>query len=199
MRFAVPVIPRASTPTHPIRDVVSDLSRAQFGPYFLLADAELRLLSVFDDLRYDRADADMLSPSMRGHAIKKLAECGFRQTAGTVLTHRDTGLRVLIPKPRILTSSPFDIAQNTPRRSGDFYLLTPTQTACQIIDSYTHDAAVQKIKELVATQPINLYRLMDYLERKPKHAAFLEAIGHLKYVQRIAVEAEPLCRRRALG
>lgn len=199
MRFPIPVIARSNAPSVADIDPIETISVAEFGPYFLLADTELRLLSVFDDLKYDRADADMLSPAMRKHAIKKLAALGFKQTAGTVLTHRATGLRCLMPKYHVLGASPFDIARYTPRKSGDFYLLTPTQTACQIIDQYSHDAAVQKIKKLVATQPINLFRLMDYLERKPQHSDFLEAIGHLKYVQRVAIEADPLCRRRALG
>ena len=37
-------------------------------PYLQIADEKLRLLSVFDDLKYDRADADMMSPAMRTHA-----------------------------------------------------------------------------------------------------------------------------------
>ncbi|MEM9207379.1 MAG: hypothetical protein AAGA88_13715 [Pseudomonadota bacterium] len=172
---------------------------AAFGPYFQIADYSLRLFSVFDDLKYDRADADMLSPAMRNHAMEKLKAHGFKQKSGNVLQHTERDIRCFMPKSHALGASPFDITRYTPRRPQDFYVLTPTQTACQYIDNYPHEDAVSRIRTLVTKQPINLYRLMDYLEHKPAHQDFMAAIGHLKYVQRQAVESEPLCRRRALG
>lgn len=168
-------------------------------PFLWIAEDGLGLISVFDDLKYDRADADMLSPAMRAHAIAKLAPLGFRQTSGTVLTHKPADMRVIIPKVHALGASPFDVARYTPKRAQDFYLLTPTQTACQFIDGFAKDEAVERIKELIASQPINLLKLEDYLERKDHHRDFLSAIGHLKYVQREAVASEALCHRRALG
>lgn len=168
-------------------------------PYLHIADRSLKLLSVFDDLKYDRADGDWMSPAMRKHAIQKLAPLGFRQISGTVLENKDANVRFLIPKFHAQGASPFDITRYTAKRAQDFYLLTPTQTACQFIDNYSKDEAVARIKDMIVKHPINLYRLMDYLEKKPAHEAFADAIGHLKYVQREAVESEPLCRRRSLG
>jgi len=176
----------------------AQLSTLDRDPYLSLADTTLNLISVFDDLKFDRADADMMTPAMRTYAIKNLANFGFKQTSGTVLTH-PADVRVLIPKFHALGASPFDITRYTEKRSQDFYLLTPTQTACRFIDTYPKDEAVERIKTLIAKHPINLYRLMDYLERKPTHEAFKDTIGHLKYVQRTAITSEPLRRRRALG
>ncbi|MEM8791282.1 MAG: hypothetical protein AAGE80_06675 [Pseudomonadota bacterium] len=181
------------------QSVAVSLDDVDLGPFLYLACSRLGVLSVFDDLKYDRADADMLSPAMRQHAIKRLAALGFRQTSGTVLEQEGSGVRCLIPKFHALGASPFDITRYTPKNEGDFYLLTPTQTACAFIDNCALDDAVARIKDLIARQPINLYRLMDYLERKPAHQDFLKAIGHLKYVQRTAIESEPLKYRRALG
>ncbi|MEM8878805.1 MAG: hypothetical protein AAGD23_13180 [Pseudomonadota bacterium] len=172
---------------------------SDFGPYMQVADTALNLISVFDDLRYDRSDADMLSPAMRRHAISKLGALGFRQVSGTVLEQREADVRCLMPKFHALGASPFDITRYTPKREQDFYLLTPTQTACQFIDHYALEDALTRVRTLITRQPINIYRLMDYLEDKPSHQNFLKAIGHLKYVQREAVESEPLRRRRALG
>lgn len=174
------------------------LQEAKFGPYLLLADPDLRLISVFDDLRYDRADMDMLSPPMRTHVLQKLAPFGFRQTSGTVIENKTADIRCYMPKFRALGASPFDITRYTERRRQDYYVLTPTQTACLLVNHYKLEEAVQRVAKLVQTQPINLFRLMDYLEHTPTHRDFLQAIGHLKYVQREAVESEPLCRRRAL-
>lgn len=177
----------------------AEMEAANFGHYMMLADTTLNLVSIFDDLKYDRADADILSPAMRRHALEKLKRLGFRQTSGTVLEHPGSGTRCHMPKFHALGASPFDITRYTPKGPRDYYLLTPTQTACQYIDNYDHGDAVARVKELVQKQPINLYRLMDYLERKPAHESFHDAIGHLRLVQREAVESEPLQRRRALG
>ncbi len=168
-------------------------------PYFQIADEKLGLLSVFDDLKYDRADVDMISPAMRKHVVGKLGPLGFRQTSGTVLEHAEADMRVHIPKFRALGASPFDIARYTEKRPQDYCLLTPTQVACQYVDHYELDEAVQRIEALIAKHPINLLKLADYLEAKPKHRAFREVLGHIKLKQRIAVESEPLCRRRSLA
>lgn len=167
-------------------------------PYLMLADADWRLLSVFDDLRYDRADMDMMTGPMRDYAARRLAPLGFRQATGSTLENSAIDTRIHIPRFRALGASPFDAVRDTPRRAQDYYLLTPTQTAAQIVRHYPLEAAVARIKALVVRQPVNLLRLSDYLEQRRDHQDFLRAIGHLKYVQRMAVESAPLSRRRAL-
>ncbi|MEM1050111.1 MAG: hypothetical protein AAGL24_28405 [Pseudomonadota bacterium] len=170
----------------------------ELGHYMMLADTRLNVFSVFDDLKYDRADADILSPGMRNHAIERLKHLGFKQKTGSVLHNKAEDVFCYIPKPQVLGASPFDVTRYTPKRQQDFYILTPTQTACQFIDTYPYEIALEKTVALVQKQPINLYRLLDYLEKKPKHKAFREALGQVKSVQREAVASEPLCRRRAL-
>ncbi len=170
----------------------------QLTVYLLHADRSLKIFSIFDDLKYDRSDADLLSPPMRRHAVAELGKLGYKQTSGSVLTHSETKVRCIFPKFHALGSSPFDILRYTQRNPEDYVLLTPTQTACQFIDAYPHEDALARIKRLVLHQPINLLRLMDYLDKTPSHAAFQNAIGHLKFVQREAIESEPLRRRRAL-
>ena len=169
------------------------------GPYMCVADSQLRLISIFDDLKYDRADIDMISPAMRNYAVTKLGHFGFKQTSGNVLQHEGTSIRCLIPKFHALGASPFDITRYTKRGNHDFFILTPTQTACQYIDFYALSEAVDRIKGLIIRQPINLYKILDYLERKPLHTEFASAIGHLRLIQREAVASEPLKTRRALG
>jgi hypothetical protein len=171
----------------------------ELGPYITLADRELRLISVFDDLRYDRADADMLTPAMRKHAVERLGRFGFRQMSGTVLENRANDTRCLMPKSHALGASPFDITRYTPRRDQDFYILTPTQTACQFIDHYDHEDAVSRVANLMRMQPLNLFRLMDYLEHTDAHRQFLQAIKFLKDFQADVITKDPLRQRRALG
>ncbi|GAA0778415.1 hypothetical protein [Roseibium denhamense] len=166
--------------------------------YMTLADADQNIFSVFDDLKYDRSDADIMSPGMRTHAAAQLKPFGFNQVSGSVLQNKDEDIVCYIPKPQVLGASPFDITRYTPKRPQDYYVLTPTQTACRFIDTYAFEEAVERITALVQKQPINLLRLMDYLEDKPAHINIRKALGHFQAVQKLAVASEPLRRRRAL-
>ncbi len=170
-----------------------------FGHYMMLADARMNLFSVFDDLKYDRSDVDMMSPGMRRHAIEKLGQAGFKQVSGRVLHNEAEDIRCLFPKFHALGSSPFDITRYTPKRARDYYILTPTQTACQIIDAYGLEEAVSKLEALVHLQPVNVFKLRDYLEDRAAHREFEPLVGHLMAVQKEAVASDPLCRRRALN
>ena len=89
----------------------------------------------------------------------------------------------------------------TPRNDKDFYILTPTQTACQIIEHYSYQLAVKKIEALIKKQPINIYKIFDYLEKKKNttHKVFASAMSDLLDVQRKAVKSDPLRGRKALG
>ncbi|MEM9839677.1 MAG: hypothetical protein AAF830_11060 [Pseudomonadota bacterium] len=179
--------------------ILSNGSADVLSPYLWVADQSLRIVSVFDDLKYDRADADMLSPAMRQHLVQQLKPHGFRQKSGTVLEHRQSGVRCIMPKFHALGASPFDITRFAERKDGDYFVLTPTQVACQFVDNYDLEDAVERIRTLINRHPINLFKLVDYLEDKPAHKDFLAAIGHLKYVQREAIEGPNLRRLRALG
>lgn len=51
---------------------------------------------------------------------------------------------------------------------------------------------------LVQRHPVNLLRVADFWRKGENDAEFRGLIGHVKLIQRKAVTAEPLCRRRAL-
>lgn len=167
-------------------------------PYLCLADRGLRLVSVFDDLRYDRADMDMLNGPMRRRLVAALAPLGVRQGRGSRLDCPVTGLRLHMPKFRALGASPFDALRDTVRAPTDYAVLTPTQAACAIIDAHSTDAAVARLERLVRQHPVNLLRIFDFLDGSPAHEAFRPAIGHLVPIQREAVRRAPLKDRRAL-
>ncbi len=169
------------------------------GPYLHICQAGVNVISVFDSLRYDRSDVDMLSPSMRMHVSKKLKTLGFKQKSGNVFEHSEQGIRCIIPKSHALGASPFHIVDYTSKREQDYYLLTPTQTACLIIKLHDLETAVARICELIQTQPINILRLSDYLDYSQEFYDFRPAIGHLKYVQRVALESSKLNKLKSLS
>lgn len=168
------------------------------GPYLYIPESSINVISVFDELYYDRADSDLVSPAMRKHLVLKLSQLDFKQTSGNIWEHKQDDVRCIIPKTHALGASPFDILRYTKKREQDFYILTPTQTACQFVVLYTIEKAVEKIGQLISRQPININRLYDYLESIPTHQDFLQAIPHLRYRQRTAVTTEPLSKMRAL-
>lgn len=175
-----------------------EISAIEASPYLMVADARLRLISVFDDLKYDRSDMDMMSGPMRRHLASRLAPLGFTQKSGSILEDKARDMRLHIPKFRALGASPFDATLDTQRRAQDYFALTPTQAACQIIMAYPVDEAVERVKHLIGRHPANLLRISDYIEQGEAHRDFHHAIGHLRYVQRMAVESDPLKTRRAL-
>jgi len=167
-------------------------------PYLMVADTGLRLISVFDDLHYDRADLDMLSGPMRRHALTRLVPLGFKQRSGSVIENRAEDVLIHMPKFRALGASPFDALRDTVLRVQDYALLTPTQVAAQIITEHPTDVAMERLSALVVKHPVNLLRLFDYLEPIPTHRAFRNVLGQLVFLQRKAVSMEPLKTRRAL-
>lgn len=76
--------------------------------------------------------------------------------------------------------------------------MTPTQAAAILINTLALEPCVESLAELVKRQPINLYKLKDYLEDKSQHQQFKQAIPYITYTQRIAVESEPLNKMRAI-
>ena len=167
-------------------------------PYLCIADEELQLISVFDDLKYDRADLDIVSGPMRLRALEKLQPLGFTQTSGSVFENKAADIRCILPKFRALGASPFDATRDVHRREQDYFILTPTQAACLIVNSQPLGKAVELLEALVIKHPVNLLRLFDYLEPNPVHQSFRPAVGHLTRLQREAVSKESLKTRRAL-
>lgn len=190
-----PATPRPNLSSEEFSEKVRVLNH---DPYLFIADEARKLISVFDDLKYDRADLDMLSDPMRRRALAKLTPLGFRQVSGSLLENKALDIRIHLPKFRALGASPFDACRDTRRRAQDYFILTPTQAACQIIDHYPLAEASRMIEALVVRHPVNLLRIIDFLEKGDDRQSVLNAIGHLRYVQRKAVEAEPLKTRYAL-
>ncbi|MEM6680461.1 MAG: hypothetical protein AAF675_21550 [Pseudomonadota bacterium] len=190
-----PAAARAAACSTPFASRVTVLDT---DPYLMVADAGLGLISVFDDLRYDRADLDMLSPPMRRRALAKLRPLGFVQRSGSVIEHEAEDIRIHLPKFRALGASPFDALRDSTLRPQDYALLTPTQAAAQIITAHPTDTAVRRLEAMVIKHPVNLLRLFDYLDPSPRHQAFKRPIGHLVAIQCEAVKNEPLKARRAL-
>ena len=167
--------------------------------YITNINIDLKILSIFDDIRYDRADLDVITGPMREHAIRKLRNFGFIQINGSILENAHRNLRIIIPKSHTLGASPFDATRYTKKRDQDLYMLTPTQAACQIIDQCYPCDAVDRIKNLIACQPINILRILDFLERKPAHAIYRENVRMFRDFQKEVITNGSPKHQRPLG
>lgn len=167
--------------------------------YITNINIDLKILSIFDDIRYDRADLDVITGPMRDHAIHKLRNFGFSQISGSILENAHHNLRIIIPKSHTLGASPFDATRYTKKRDQDLYMLTPTQAACQLIDQCCPCDAVDRIKNLIACQPINILRILDFLERKPAHGIYRENVRMFRDFQKEVTTNGSLKHQRPLG
>ena len=107
-----------------------------------------RIISVFDDVRYDRSDIDLLTTSMRKHIINLLKSLDCSLKRGNQLI-APNGTSLWMPKPSVLGASCFDITRYTPREIRDIYILTPTQTAAYWFEHSDLDVAVEGIEAML--------------------------------------------------
>lgn len=160
---------------------------------------EIHAVSVFDDVHYDRADVDMLTPAMRKYVTTCLTDFGCKLKSGTNIIHKNLGITFILPKPSVLGASPFDITKHFPRNEGDIYIFTPTQAAAYLFDHIELETAVKCMSEMIKEQPINLLKLEDTIGKQSKRESYLQAMGHLTYCQRHVVEQPGMRFKRSLG
>ncbi|MBS9777320.1 MAG: hypothetical protein KGV50_01025 [Gammaproteobacteria bacterium] len=176
----------------------TELSDLHSDKYLYWHAPPLRVISIFDEIKYDRSDLDIVSLGMRRHAIKKLHKFGFTQKSGHVLLQPETGIQCVIPKFVALGASPFSATRYHQRNEYDYWVFTPVQATCFIIENMPFDEAIVRIEDLLRKQPINLYKVIDFLERKSTHQPYHQALKELYELQKELVEKEPLKLMKAL-
>ncbi len=186
-------------PTPVISNSFNDLIEATANDDYLHWVYELNVLSVFDDIKYDRSDIDILSPAMRHYAAKFLKNQGFRQKSGQCFISRDCEEKLWMPKPSVLGASPFDITRYIKRDVSDAIILTPTQTAAFLFDRLELKDAVSEIAVLIEQQPINLLKLRDHIPRYGDRERYTQAFPYLRFCQRKAIERPHMRFKRSLG
>ncbi len=165
---------------------------------YLYWHQQLRIISVFDDVRYDRSDLDLLSPAMRQHIVKQLKQLGCKQARGQQLISPN-GNVLWMPKPSVLGSSTFDIGKYTKRAEHDIYILTPTQAAAYWLDNGELEPAVEAIANMIKQQPCNLRKIEDHIGSNPKRKAYIQAMPYLRKVLRESQEQPEMKFKRSLG
>lgn len=165
---------------------------------YLYWQEDAAIISVFDDVKYDRSDIDLLSPSMRRYITEKLKLLHCQLARGTHLISPH-GLSLFMPKPSVLGASSFDITRYQKRDEGDIYILTPTQCAAYLLDNLSLEQAVAEIAKMLPSQPINLRKLEDHMRQSSQRNRMLEALPFLRYELRQAQEQAHMRHKRHIG
>ncbi len=157
-----------------------------------------QIISLFDDVRYDRSDIDILSTSMRKHIGLILKSLGCIHKAGNRYIS-PVGLSLWMPKPSVLGASSFDATRYTPRQPGDIYILTPTQAVAYWLDHASLEEAVPAIVDMMRSQPCNLRKLEDQINKNSQRNTYLQAMPYLRRELRLSQEDPKLKFKRSLG
>ncbi|WP_086933946.1 hypothetical protein [Agarilytica rhodophyticola] len=190
-------ISRTETQACPSDEHIKSIESLNLDSY-IIVDWGVKAISVFDDLHYDRSDLDVMAPGMRRYVKNKLESIGFAQISGCRFKNEVYDIVCEMPKLNVKGASPFDATNYIKKREYDLFIMTPTQLAAHYIDSLEHAEAVEKIMNLVHKHPVNLFKIMDFVEDKVAHQNFLSVIHHIINEQKKAIKTEPLCRLKSL-
>jgi len=166
---------------------------------YLLWHDSIRVISVFDDVKYDRSDIDLLGPGMRKHVTQFLKGLGCKAKSGKCIVHRDSEIKYWLPKPSLLAASPFDITRYQPRDANDIYVLTPTQTAAYFFQTIDFDLAILAIGDMIETQPVNILKLLDTLNSPQERTYYAPVLRYLLDCQKQIVKQPRVKFKRTLG
>ena len=155
--------------------------------------------SVFEDVKYDRSDIDILGPGMRRYVTNFLTTLDCKTRSGRCIVHRHSGLNCWLPKPSVLAASPFDITRYRPREPKDIYILTPTQTAAYLFQHLDFDLAIIAIFEMIKTQPVNLLKLQDTLQHHHERHYYAPVLRYLLDCPQPGVPPGRMKFKRSLG
>lgn len=167
---------------------------------FYVVEGSLNILSVFDHTNYDRSDLDLLSGPQRQYVEKKLKKHGYKFKTGRVLQSKTQSIVFRIPKQSIISANPFDIIRYEKRDQGDIFVLTPTQSACLIINRITvKDELKLALKELIKKQPINLKKIYDNIRFEKSKENYQSIHNELSEFQSEVIKSTHLKYKQHLG
>ncbi|MGK0499408.1 MAG: hypothetical protein ACJAYG_001045 [Oceanicoccus sp.] len=176
-----------------------DLIEAISKDDYLLWHDSIRVISVFDDVKYDRSDIDLLVPAMRKYVSQFLNNLGYKAKSGKCIVHRDSDIKCWLPKPSVLAASPFDITRYQARDLNDIYILTPTQTAAYYFQQLDFDLAIMAIGKMIKTQPVNILKLLDTLNSPQERRYYGPVLRYLLDCQQQVVSKPGVKFKRSLG
>jgi hypothetical protein len=176
-----------------------DLVEIIGGDEYLLWRDSIRVLSVFDDVRYDRSDIDLLGPGMRRYVSQVLTGLECKAKSGKCIEHSDADIKCWLPKPSVLAASPFDITRYQPREANDIYILTPTQTAAYFFQQLDFDLAIMAIGDMIESQPVNILKLLDTLNSRRERSYYAPVLRYLLDCQKQVVSQPGFKFKRTLG
>ena len=159
----------------------------------------LRLISVYDDNRYDRSDLDIVTRGMRNYIVNRLKEFDYDYVSGRVLGSKSYDAKFIIPKVGQLGGSPFDILRREKRSELDYFVVTPTQAAAFFLVKYSVENAIELMAELIETHPINFLKLKDFVGSEGFSDEFIDSLPELLKKQKSMTKKDHLKSKSHIG
>lgn len=167
---------------------------------FFIVEKPFRAMSVFDHIRYDRSDYDILSPPQRHYVIKELLSLGGVQLTGRRVAFKESASNFIFPKANAMSQSPGDVLLELTDEGQDYLVLTPTQMAFAIIKKVSEQSVkLNLLKDLILKQPINLKKVIDYADNNEMKDFLAMFAQQLSDFQTEVVGSEQMRNRKHLG
>lgn len=123
----------------------------------------LPYLAVFDDIRFENYDCDLIGSEARRLIHHALQLLGFQRRSGHLYAH-PSGVLARIPKPSItLGTNPVDAVHRV-SSADSVILVTPTQLLLLALDrpDFSVEEAVDELQSLLRLCPANLPKVVQW-------------------------------------
>lgn len=168
---------------------------------YVRASALYNMITIFDSLRYERNDYDVLSAPQRNYVGAVLEKNGHRHVTGNSFKNLKTGqtLRFIITKT--LGVSPLN-ELNYQYNDQDIFIVTPGTYFLFLVEKLStddkQDSVRAELMDLVSHHPVNLEQLLDLSTHDHFYATLKEVFKECKAKQDDAIE-NYLKGKRPLG
>ena len=161
-------------------------------------DTPIKIVSIFDHIRFDRSDVELLSKEQREYIFHKARGDGFVWKSGRILKNKESRVEIVFPKQNILGANPIDILRYE-KTSGDrVFVLTPTQAACYFL-TLGEESFVQNTKRLLERMPINIKKVIDSLGRTTEASIFSKHLSQIQAWQDETLAKEEFIKKSHIG
>jgi len=121
------------------------------------------IITIFDSVKYDRSDQELLSASQRNHIGNVLEENGHKRLTGNSYQNITTKQVMRFTTPKTLGVSPLNELQYNFNQE-DIFIVTPGTYFLFLVMKFNElqkENILQEIMQLISTHPVNLDQLLS--------------------------------------
>jgi hypothetical protein len=130
---------------------------------FVRVSTLYNIISIFDSVKYDRSDQELLSASQRNHIGKILEENDHKRLTGNSYQNINTKKVLRFTTPKMLGVSPLNELQYNFNKE-DIFIVTPGTYFLFLVmkfDELQKENILKEIMQLISIHPVNLDQLLN--------------------------------------